>query len=94
MGLRITSTVENDAVVLGLHGWLVGEEVEAFRNALLHAARPLSIDLRWLVGADETGVSALREARGAGARLEGASPYLQLLLRVDRDQPRPSGDSS
>jgi hypothetical protein len=83
MGLRITSTVENDAVVLGLHGWLEGAEVAVFEEACGAAKRPLQIDLSWLVGADSAGISALRHAQERGAGLRGASPYVRLLLRGD-----------
>jgi anti-anti-sigma regulatory factor len=47
------------------------------------------IDLAQLAGVDAAGLRALRRLRGGGARLTGASPFVQLLLErsvADHDE--------
>jgi len=74
-------TVGGEGNVMELHGWLSGPEISEFKAACACRNLPLRIDLEQLAGASPDGILALREQRARGARLEGASPYIQLLLQ-------------
>jgi hypothetical protein len=75
-----------------LHGRLSELELSEFEMACASQARPLRIDLTNLSGATAAGILALKEQRARGARLTGASPYIELLLgpmaRERRDKGR------
>ena len=94
MTLQIVGrTVEGEAVV-ELHGWLSDLEIDEFRGeCALHPA-PLRIDLENLAGASAEGILALKEQRARGARLTGASPYIELLLGTVREGGGRSGSVS
>jgi hypothetical protein len=68
--------------VLVLHGRLAGPEVAEFERIPATAPLPLRIDLEYLVGADASGLGALRAQRERGARLTTASVYVRLLLET------------
>ena len=71
--------VEGEARV-ELHGRLAGPEIAEFQVACAAQTAPLHIDLENLSGASADGILALKEQRARGARLVGASPYIELLL--------------
>jgi hypothetical protein len=74
--------VRSDAEVrIELHGRLSGPEIAEFQTACATQSPPLHIDLENLSGASADGILALKEERAKGARLSGASPYIELLLR-------------
>ncbi len=81
MAVRITSQQGEHQFVVHVHGSL-----DATAAALLHAeaerapAGPLVLDLSGLLTLDEAGSAALRALVAAGARIDGASPYVKLLL--------------
>jgi len=77
----VCRTVDAGGSVMELHGWLTGPEIEEFKAACASRPLPLRIDLEQLAGASGDGILALKEQRARGARLEGASPYIELLLR-------------
>ena len=52
-----------------------------FEQACADQPPPLRIELENLSGASADGILALKEQRARGARLTGASPYIDLLLR-------------
>lgn len=68
-------------VSVALHGWLNEEVVGEFERECEPLGARLWLDLSQLVGADEAGLRALNRRVGAGIRLVGASPYIQLLLK-------------
>jgi hypothetical protein len=80
MILRIVSRVVGTEQVIELHGWLNGPEVAEFLRVCASSALPICIDLGNLAGADAEGILALREQEARGARLNRASPYIELLL--------------
>lgn len=84
MAIRINHHGSAAGEVIELHGWLTAEVVGEFDHLRESIEGPVVLDLRGLAGADEAGVRSLQAQVGAGTRLEGASPYIQLLLR-----PRP-----
>ena len=76
----VCRAVDAGGSVMELHGWLTGPEIEEFKAACASRPLPLRIDLEQLAGASADGILALKEQRVRGARLEGASPYIELLL--------------
>ena len=86
MTLRIfEDTNDNDEAVVALHGWLSAAEVEELAKVVAGKEGSLHLDLAHLAGVDSVGLRALRQLRATGARLTGASPYVELLL--DRSAP-------
>ena len=84
MTIRITRREVPQAVVVELHGWLTEEALGEFERLCAATEGPLRLDLTHLAGVDEAGLRALRSRRTAGVRLEGASPYVKLLLESER----------
>ena len=81
MTLRIFEEPREGEDIVSLHGWLsVAEVPELEKTAAAHADR-LRIDLAQLAGIDADGLQALVRLRAGGARLTGASPFVELLLR-------------
>ena len=66
-----------------LHGWLRDDVVLEFESVCASIPGPLLLNLSHLTGADEAGLRALRSRVRAGARLEGVSPYIRLLLESE-----------
>jgi hypothetical protein len=79
--LQIVCVRVEGEVRIELHGRLSGPEVAEFQQACASQPRPLRIELENLSGASADGILALKEQRARGARLTGASPYIDLLLR-------------
>lgn len=84
MALRITSSPGERQFVVHVHGSL-----DAVGAGLLHAevarapADLLVLDLSGLMRLDEAGTAALRALVAGGARIDGASPYVKLLLGME-----------
>jgi hypothetical protein len=79
--LQIVCRVAPDESVVELHGWLRGPEITEFQAACAARPLPLRIDLENLAGASSEGILALKEQQSRGARMTGASPYIDLLLQ-------------
>lgn len=88
MTLRLVMQSEKAGALLALHGWLTGPEVEEFVRVAALAPLPMRIDLANLVGADPSGIMALRAQSERGARLANASPYISILLEDAAEKPR------
>jgi hypothetical protein len=80
MALRIVSQIVGNEHVVALHGWLNRAELAEFEKTCASSPLPLCLDLKQLAGADTEGVIALKGRRATGARIAGASPYIELLL--------------
>jgi hypothetical protein len=91
MTLRIVCTRAVGEAQVELHGRLSALEVPEFESACAAQAQPVRIDLTHLSGASAEGVHALREQRAHGARLTGASPYIELLLGEPSSQQAKGG---
>jgi hypothetical protein len=87
--LQIVCIPLEGEVRIELHGRLSGPEVAEFQQACASQPKPLRIELENLSGASADGILALKEQRARGARLTGASPYIDLLLSG-----RPAGRGS
>lgn len=81
MTLRILEPADEQEAVIELHGWLSGAEVAEVERLARERQRPVRIELAELAGVDPDGLRALRRLRAGGARLTGATPYVELLLR-------------
>ncbi len=92
MTLRIFEKTDDLGAVIALHGWLSAAEVPAVEDLAASTDGPLTIDLAVLVGADSHGVRCLRGLRDRGARLEGASPFIELMLGGAPPQPGRRGE--
>lgn len=80
MTLRIFAEARDRRAVISLHGWLSVAEVGELERVAAEAQTPVTIDLAHLVGVDADGLQALRRQQERGARLVGASPFVELLL--------------
>jgi hypothetical protein len=78
--IRIERRETQDGVIVELHGWLREEALGEFEGVCQSVPGLLLLNLSRLAGADRAGLRALRSRVDAGARLEGVSPYVQLLL--------------
>jgi hypothetical protein len=84
MVIRMERRERQGEAIVELHGWL-SEEILAEFEGLCGSGAGLRLDLSHLAGADEAGLNALRRRVAAGARLEGISPYIRLLLDSNPD---------
>lgn len=89
MTLRIFEEASEHEAVIALHGWLSAAEVAEVERLATAQSLPVRIDLAHLAGVDAEGLRVLRRMRGGGARLSGASPYVELLL----ERPTIAGNS-
>ncbi len=80
MTLRIFQDAGEEGAALALHGWLSAAEAPELERLAAAQRAPLTIDLAHLVGADADGLGVLLRLRGCGARLTGASPFIELML--------------
>ncbi len=80
MTLRIFEEADEHETVIALHGWLSAAEVDELAKVVAEKGPYLRVDLAQLAGVDAAGLRALQRLRGSGARLSGASKYVELLL--------------
>ena len=80
MTLRIVCVQAEGELRVELHGRLSGPPIAELRTVCASASQPLHLDLENVAGASAEGILALKELRAGGARLSGASPYIDLLL--------------
>jgi hypothetical protein len=80
MVIRINRRETAEGVVVELHGWLSQDVVGEFVGLCDSVGAPLRMDLTNLAGTDDAGLSVLKSRIARGARVEGASPYIRLLL--------------
>lgn len=81
MGIRITRTSDAHQTVLRIDGQLHSDNVAELHREHHSVNGPLLLDLSNLRSADKAGVDALLEMISLGARIRGASPYIELLLQ-------------
>jgi ABC-type transporter Mla MlaB component len=85
--IRINRRETAEGVVVGLHGWLNREVLGELVSLCESVGSPLRMDLSQLAGVDDAGMAFLRSCIAGGARVEGASPYIRLLLDSARALP-------
>ena len=80
MSVRITRTTDARETVLKIDGRLRREDVGELSKERRCVKGPLVLDLSNLQSADTTGLETLKRLASAGAIIQGASPYIELLL--------------
>ena len=87
MVIRIDSSQQGPTVVLHLAGSLAGLDVGILRDSVASQGLPDQIDLSEVEFLDADGASALLGLEARGARLVGAEPFVELLLRTVQGSP-------
>jgi len=85
--IRIDSSQQGPTVVLHLAGSLAGLDVGILRDSVASQGLPDQIDLSEVEFLDADGASALLGLEARGARLVGAEPFVELLLRTVQGSP-------
>ena len=78
--IRIDITSEGPEQVVRVAGRLTGSAVEQLREVCAPIGGALVLDLSSLTFADDAGIEAVRATAEKGAKIRGASPFIQLLL--------------
>lgn len=81
MDVRITTAIESQATVVFVEGWLQMDNVLELHREYQQINGPVVLDLSKLRSADLSGVATLLDIASRGARLQGASGYIHLLLQ-------------
>jgi hypothetical protein len=81
MQLRIVVSLEGSRRVVKVEGRLDAEGVPELENVTRDVCAALCLDLSDLRLTDGEGIAALLRLQKAGAVIQGASPYLKLLLQ-------------
>jgi hypothetical protein len=80
MAIRIMKTSDVGETVLRVDGHLRCDDVEELTGEYRSVDGPAVLELSNLQSADAAGVDTLLQLVSLGARIRGASPYVQLLL--------------
>lgn len=83
LAIRITKRVDARQTILKVDGRLQTGDLEELTRACRGEQGATALDLSELLSADREGVSLLRELVALGVEVRGASPYIELLLRVN-----------
>jgi hypothetical protein len=78
--IRIDITYEGPEQVVRIAGRLTGSVVEHLRKVCDPIGGAFVLDLSSLMFADDAGIDAVRAIGEKGAKIRGASPFIQLLL--------------
>jgi len=81
VAVRITRTSEPLHTVIRIDGQLRFEDVDELARECRGVEGPLVLELADLQSADPAGVKALLGVAANGAKLQGVSPYIELLLK-------------
>ena len=88
MVVRITKREFVEDTVVQVDGLLQAADVEALRQECEAARGALTLELSQLLSADASGVETIHELVSNGAKLQGLSRYLELLLSTSRAMTR------
>ncbi len=80
MDIRIDCHFNGAKTVISIAGRFCGTGVQQLEQALAQVEGPSVIDLSNLVFADSEGIDAIRASIDEGAQVQGASPFIALLL--------------
>jgi hypothetical protein len=89
--IRITSDEDLGGRTVRVDGWLQTSDVATLEEAVGADVRGIRLELADLRSADAAGIVALRSLEARGARLQGAPPFLRLLLGEGMNNDDPSG---
>jgi hypothetical protein len=81
MSVRITTIVNCRTTRLAIAGRLTQPDIAELHKACATARGTLTLEVSELLYADRAGVAELLRLVANGARLQGASPYIELLLQ-------------
>ncbi len=73
---------EGGTSVIQVAGWLSPESARTLRDVLSGKEGPIRLDLTGLRFAEQSALATVRLLELGGARVEGASPYIERLLRA------------
>lgn len=85
MSVRITTMAHRDGSLVKIDGWLQQIDVGELQRLLRTLEGPVALDLTDLQSADQEAIGMLRELLEVGVELRAASPYIELLLRPERE---------
>ena len=80
MAIRIDIKLDRQEVVVHLAGRLSGDAVTQLRNACSPIEGAFALDLSQLLFADDAGIDVIQAIDKQGAKIRGASPFIQLLV--------------
>jgi anti-anti-sigma regulatory factor len=80
MDIRIDFISDKSETVVRIAGRLSGSAIEQLKKVCDPIEDPFVIDLSNLLFADDKGIDAIRAIADKGAQVQGASPFVQLLL--------------
>ena len=83
---RITTHKKGDLTVVILDGRLADSDVEEIRRVLSSVEKPAELSLRGLEICDESAVEELRHWIAEGFTIQGASPFIRMLLAKKTDK--------
>jgi anti-anti-sigma regulatory factor len=94
VAVRLVSRKTTTGVVLTVLGALDQAAADLVRAEVEGLpATSLVLELAGLVSFDDAGLAVLRELAAAGARIEGASPFVSLRLGADADTSEAGADA-
>jgi len=85
MLVRIDATKEGDEIVVYVAGRLGGNVVTELKNECESIEGTFVLDLSKIVFADDAGIDTIRAIRAKGAKVRGASAFIQMLI-ADRER--------
>jgi hypothetical protein len=80
MDIRIDYISDGPETIICISGRLTGTAVTQLKKACGSIEDPFVMDLSNLLFADDKGLDAIRAIVNKGAQVQGASPFVQLLL--------------
>jgi hypothetical protein len=80
MDIRIDHISEGPETIICISGRLTGTAVAQLNKTCDPIEDPFVMDLSNLLFADDKGIDAIRAIVNKGAQVQGASPFVQLLL--------------
>jgi ABC-type transporter Mla MlaB component len=80
MSVRITTTVNSHTTRLAIAGRLTEPAITELEKAYSDAKGPLTLDVSELLYVDRAGIAELLRLATHGAQMQGASPFIELLL--------------
>ena len=85
MAVRIDTATEGDEIVVYVAGRLGANEVTELRNECEQIEGTFVLDLSKVLFADDAGIDLIRAITAKGAKVRGASAFIQMLL-ADRER--------
>ena len=89
--IRIELTKPKIETAVTISGRLVATDLGELKRARQSVSGDVLLDLNELLSADAESILELRDWIEHGARTQGASPYLQLLLEPEPSPDKPEG---